>query len=190
MRLANEQYEEIKRTVIDTFLEYDIKCIPINAFEAAMKMGITIIPYSALREEKRDASLKLSRDGYSLEDNDTGEWVIYYNDACKNYGRINQTIMHEIGHYAMEHTKDGEEEEAEAKFFAKYALAPPPLVHTLLSKIKPETIMKSFDISWEAAKNAYWYYKTWLYNGEREYTDYEEKIIDLFAEGQNLIAHV
>lgn len=190
MRLGDEQYEEIKRTVIDNFLEYGIKCIPISAFEVATKMGIKVIPYSALSENKRNASLKISIDGYSMEDKNTGEWLIYYNDSCQNYGRVNQTIMHEIGHYAMGHISDGDEEEAEAKFFAKYALAPPPLVHTLLEKITPETIMRSFDISWEAARNAYEYYKNWLYHGAHDYTDYEVKIINLFTEGQKLMAYV
>ena len=53
MRLEDEQYEEIKRTVIDTFSVYGIRCIPISAFEMATKMGIKVIPYSALSEEKR-----------------------------------------------------------------------------------------------------------------------------------------
>lgn len=183
MRLDDEQYEEIKRTVIDTFLEYNIKCIPISAFEVAVKMGIKVIPYSALSEKKRKTSLELSIDGYSIEDTKTGEWTICYNDSCQNYGRVNQTIMHEIGHYAMGHTMDGDEEEkeAEANFFAKYALAPPPLVHNLLTEINPKTIMQSFDISWEAARNAYWYYKTWLRNRKCNYTDYEEKILNLFT---------
>ena len=39
MRLENEQYEEIKQTVIETFEEYSIKSIPISAFEMAIKIG-------------------------------------------------------------------------------------------------------------------------------------------------------
>ena len=45
MRLETAQYEYIKQTVIDTYLEYGIKCIPINAFELAIKMGIKLTPY-------------------------------------------------------------------------------------------------------------------------------------------------
>lgn len=50
--------------------------------------------------------------------------------------------------------------------------------------------MRSFDISWEAARNAYEYYKNWLYHGAHDYTDYEVKIINLFTEGQKLMAYV
>lgn len=179
MRLSDEQYEEIKRTVTDTFEEYDIKGIPISAFEMATKMGITVVPYSSLNEEKQRVSFMISSDGYSIE-NGNNDWTIYYNDKCKSYGRINQTIMHEIGHYSMGHIGDGEEEEAEAKFFAKYALAPPPLIHNLDRPITIEKISQTFDISHQAAWIAYQCYQKWLTYGEYDYTDYEERLLRLF----------
>lgn len=181
MRLTDEQYEEIKQTVMETFQEYDIKCIPINAFEMAIKMGISVIPYSALSDEKQEVARRISIDGYSVETSDY-EWIIYYNDSCKSYGRINQTIMHEIGHFVLGHTEecDQEEAEAEAKFFAKYALAPPPLIHNLKLEITVQSIMEVFDLSYQAANNAYGYYKMWLQYGECDYTEYELKILRLF----------
>ena len=179
MYLKSEQYEEIKQVVVDTFLEYDIKCVPISGFEMAFKMGLVVVPYSVLSERKQKAARKISEDGFSIENPDN-EWVIYYNDSCKNYRRINQTIMHEIGHYAMGHIEEGEQEEAEAKFFAKYALAPPPLVHTILEAVTPESIMEVFDISYEAAGYAFQYYQTWLEYGEYDYTEYELKMLELF----------
>ena len=190
MRLGDEQYEEIKRTVIDNFLEYGIKCIPISAFEVATKMGIKVIPYSPSVKISGKLLLKISIDGYSMEDGNTGEWLIYYNDSCQNYGRVNQTIMHEIGHYAMGHIDDGDEEESRSEIFCQIRTCSPPLVHTLLEKITPETIMRSFDIRWEAAGNAYEYYKNWRSHGAHDYTDYEVKIINLFTENQKLMAYV
>lgn len=179
MRLSNDVYEEIKNVVIESFLEYDIKTIPISAFEMAIKMGITVIPYSALSEKKQRAAFKISEDGYSVEKNN-GEWIIYYNDFCSSYGRINHTIMHEIGHYALGHIQEGEQEEAEAKFFAKYALAPPPLIHCIKTGINAESIADTFDISYEAAVYAYQYYRNWLRYGGHDYTEYEIKMLELF----------
>ncbi len=179
MRLDDEQYEEIKKTVIDTFLMYDIKSIPINAFEMAIKMGLRVVPYSALNGEQRRASICFSNDGYSVETLNN-EWIIYYNDACPNYGRISQTIMHEIGHYVLGHVEGNEEEEAEAKFFGKYALAPPPLIHNIGNKINTQKIKDTFDLSCEAAEFAYRYYLNWLKYGEDDYTDYERKMLELF----------
>lgn len=179
MHLSNEQYEEIKQVVTDTFITYDIKCVPISAFEVATKMGLTVIPYSALEGKKRKAALRISNDGYSIETN-SGEWIIFYNDECKSYGRINQTIMHEIAHYLLGHIQEGEEEEAEAKFFAKYALAPPPLIHELIEEVDTESVMKIFDLSYEAACNAVEYYYKWLRFGGKHYKIYEIGMLELF----------
>lgn len=179
MRLKNEQYEQIKQTVIDTYIEYNVKCTPISAFELAIKMGIKLVAYSSLNWKKKEAARRISLDGYSMEMRD-GTWVIYYNDEGNSYERINRTIMHEIGHYSLGHINGGEEEEMEANFFAKYALAPPPLVHKL-QIITPDSIRKAFDISWKAAYYAYKYYKNWLYYGEYEYTDYEIELLKLFG---------
>lgn len=101
MQLETAQYEYIKQTVIDTYLEYGVKCIPISAFELAIKMGIKIKPYSALPEKEKEAARAFSMDGFSIE-KANGEWVTFYNDEGNNYERINRTIMHEIGEFSVE----------------------------------------------------------------------------------------
>ena len=178
--MDNELYEENNNKVIENVEEYDVKCIPISAFEMAIKMGIKVVPYSSMKGKQKESAVKYTNDGYSTEIND--QWTIYYNDSCESYGRINNTIMHEIGHYAMGHTEfgDDEEKETEAKFFAKYALAPPPLIHNMPQPINPDTIMVTFNISYQAAKNAFNYYQKWLKYGESNYTDYETKMLKLF----------
>ncbi len=172
----SDTYEEIKKVVADVYEFYDIKTVPINSFELAIKMGLTVIPYSALGEQKVNESMKYNTDGFSVETNEN-EWIIYYNDFEKNYARINQTIMHEIGHYVLGHTKDGEEEEAEAKFFAKYALVSPPLIHTLLEKKNINTVMDKFAINYTPARIALNNYRSWLDYGPRDYTLYEKRIL-------------
>lgn len=179
MWLGNEQYEEIKQVIIDTFIYYKIKCIPISSFELATKMGLKVIPYSSLGKRGKEAAVKISRDGFSIE-RQNKSWLIYYNDECGVYGRINYTIMHEIGHYALGHLKEGDLEEAEANFFAKYALAPPPLVHNFVSIKSPIAIQNIFEISQQAALFAYKYYKKWLNFGLEDYTDYELRLLELF----------
>ena len=181
MRLSDEMYEEIKQTVTDTFGEYDIHCIPISGFEMAVTMGLKVVPYSVMEEKQREAAKKISEDGFSLETED-GEWRIFFNDESRTYQRINNTIMHEIGHYALGHTQEGDddEKESEANFFAKYALAPPPLIHAVCSKVTVESIMKMFDISYQAAGHALRYYKNWLKYGKKFYTGYEKEMLELF----------
>ena len=159
------------------FVKYDVSCVPVNGFELATKMGIKAIPYSAIPEDKRWLLLKKSADGFSVEKN-IGEWYIFYNDK-KDYGRINNTIMHEIGHIVLDHSEDSELAEKEVKFFAKYALVPPVLVHKLKLD-NPMDIADVFDVSFEAACYAYAYYKKWLQYGSSEYTKYERTLLNLF----------
>ena len=177
MRLRDEQYEFIKEEVIALFVRYDVNCIPISGFELAIKMGITLIPYSSLSSQKRKVAMKISQDGFFLEGND-GRNRIYYNDL-KSYQRINITILHEIGHCVLDHQSGTDEEEAEAKFFAKYASAPPPLVH----RIRPHTpkeIKQVFDLSYEASVYAFDYYRKWLFHCSGYYKDYEKRLLGLF----------
>lgn len=175
--LSCERYEEIKKIVVDLFVKYDVCCIPVNGFELATKMNIKVIPYSATPQNKRWLLLKESEDGFSVEKN-PGEWYIYYNDI-KDYGRINNTIMHEIGHIVLDHSEDSELAEKEVKFFAKYALVPPVLIHKLKLD-NPKDIANSFDVSYEAARYAHSYYKKWLQYGSPNYTDYEITLLNLF----------
>ena len=129
--------------------------VPINGFEIAHKMGIKVIPYSAIAPSKRWPLIKKSEDGFSVE-MDNGQWYIFYNDE-KDYGRVNHTIMHELGHIVLDHTEDSELAEKEVKFLAKYALAPPVLIHKLKLD-DPESIAQIFEISYEAACYAYFHW--------------------------------
>ena len=179
MRLSDDQYEFIKGEVVALFEKYDIRCIPINGFEIAHKMGIRLVPYSSLSDTKKEAAMKISKDGFYLEDS-AGKDIIFYNDALP-YKRVNMTILHEIGHCVLDHKGGSEEEEAEANFFAKYAAAPPPLIHRLKCVITPEIISDVFNISITAAYYAYEYYQKWLFYGATQYEPYEIKLLRLFS---------
>ena len=177
--LTDERYEEIKQKVVNLFVQHRVSCVPVNGFELALKMGIRVIPYSAIAQNKRHLLIKKSEDGFCVEKT-TGEWLIYYNDE-KDYGRINNTIFHEIGHIVLDHTEDSELAEKEVKFFAKYALVPPVLVHKL-NLNSPADIANIFEVSFEAACYAYSYYKKWLKYGNFYYTDYELTLLNLFQD--------
>ena len=176
MRLSDETYEYIKQAVADMYTFYNIKGVPINSFEVASKIGITVIPYSDLDESSLEDALNYNEDGFSIESND-GQWIIFYNDSQKKLGRINQTIMHEIAHFILGHTDDGPVEEAEAKFFAKYALVSPPLIHNLIEVKTIENISDSFAIGYRAASIALDNYRSWLSYGKKDYTIYEQQIM-------------
>lgn len=181
-KLTDEEYEFIKGEVCHIFEKYKVKSIPVSGFEIAVKMEITVIAYSGLSSKKLNTAMKVSEDGFFLEKED--HEYIFYNDIDRSYERQNWTILHEIGHIVLDHTGHSEHEEDEANFFAKYAIAPPILVHKIGAK-SIKDIYEAFDISLEAAKYAYWYYQSWerRYKQDRILADYEVKLLTLFKIG-------
>lgn len=178
-KLTDEEYEFIKGEVCHIFVKYKVKCIPVSGFEIASKMKITLIAYSGLSEKKLKKALEVSEDGFFLEED--GHEYIFYNDIDRSYERQNWTILHEIGHIVLDHTGHSDHEEDEANFFAKYAIAPPVLIHKIGATSSYDVYM-AFDISMEAAEYAYDYYLTWKRRFDRikRLTLYEEGILSLY----------
>ena len=177
INLSNKRYEEIKEAVVDTFNMLDIHCTPISGFEIATKLGAKIFPYSVYKQSTQNLMFRESKDGFSVKKTDG--WYIFYNDNMP-YGRINNTIMHENGHIVLNHTEDSALAEKEAKFFAKFALAPPVLIHKFNLQNFSE-IAERFKISNEAAFYAWKYYKKWLQCSHKIYKDYEIQLCKLFG---------
>lgn len=185
MRLSDEEYEFIKGEVGHLFKQLNVKCVPVSGFEIASKLGITLIPYTSLREEKLEAAMKVSEDGFYCEEN--GKECIYYNNSSdRNYERQNMTILHEIGHCVLDHLGHSQKEEAEASFFAAYAIAPP----VLIQKVAPKSfydVYEKFHISLEAAYNAFVRYQKWErhHNWMGTYYDYEISIIEQYEKSMS-----
>jgi Zn-dependent peptidase ImmA (M78 family) len=179
MRLDDDEYEYIKQEVANMYVFYDIKDFPINVFEVADKIGLDVIPYSSLTDMAYKEAMKFSTDGFSIENLDN-TWVIFYNDKSLVNGRIRQTIMHEIGHYILGHMNPNEKEEAEANFFAKYALASPIFIRSMNKPKSEENMMQDFKISRTAASNALKNYNQRFLYGPKEYTNYEKMIVMQF----------
>lgn len=190
-KLKDEEYEFIKGEVINIFVTYKIKCVPVSGFEIASKMGVTMIPYTSLNRIQLNEAIKTSNDGFFVELN--GEEYILYNNEL-SYERQNWTILHEIGHIVLDHQGRSEKEEYEADFFAKFAIAPPVLIHELQLNSVDE-VYKYFNISHEAAVYAFDYYCKWLrvHGIKQRYQDYEEKLLSLYRkqkESQDAVKEV
>lgn len=174
--LCDKRYEEIKERVADLFETCKVCCLPINAFEIAIKLGFHIVPYSARTGWSQELPLR-QKDGFSLSFQD--KIYIFYNDE-KTYERQNWTILHEIGHRVLGHRESSDIAEREADFFAKYALIPPPLVHKL-GITTPVEIQSYFNASREAARYGMSYYQKWLRQHTTTFSQTEERILRLFA---------
>ena len=170
------------------YTECGIHTFPIDCFLIAKRLYYVLRPYSSLSQDEFTKAHQFDQDGFSqVELNpDTGllQYVIYYNDR-KNPGRVRWTIFHEIGHIYLGHHDNRDEskriiEEAEADFFAKYAIAPPPLID-LAGCHDMFDVQDKFDTSLEASSNLYNYYTKWVLYGPRRYEPFEIELLNLFG---------
>lgn len=180
MRLLSRRYDEIKTTVATLYERHQIKQYPIDAFSLCKKMGIILVPYTSLTLEKRTRAYSASADGFfaEYEVNGTNSQMIFYNDEMIPE-RIRFTILHEIGHIVLKHMEYSNVAEAEANFFAKYAIAPPPIVN-LFNPEDPFDIMENFGLSFECAWYAMKYYLKWHKYHINDEPDYEIIIVNLY----------
>jgi len=183
-RLPDFRFEEIKKTVADIVARYSISSIPVDVFDLAKKLGIRVVPFSEVSEyvwnKIRSFGIPDNIDGFFLMAEKYGREVpfIYFDDS-RSRGRIRFTMLHEIGHFILNHKEQSTLAEAEANFFAKYMIAPPVIVH----QIQPNDYLdlkNRFDISDGCAWNAFSYYIKWLGHKERNgkvLEGYEKKIL-------------
>ena len=83
MRLLDKRYEEIKKIVVELFTELNLYDVPIDCFKICEMLGIVVIKYSDVKEEKRKACKEFSKDGFcmEIEKNDQSVFYIYYDDS-------------------------------------------------------------------------------------------------------------
>lgn len=186
--LSGDRCDEIKQEIVYMFEETGIQSFPIDCFEIANKLHYILQPYSTLSPDKKRAAYLTDPDGFSRVEKNiiTGlfQYVIYYNDMKSNEGRLRWTIFHEIGHIYLGHHDNHDNsltdiEEAEADFFAKYSIAPVPLINELRCHTAKD-IQDIFNTSTEASKNIYDYYHKWMQYGPYDYVDFEWELLRLF----------
>lgn len=174
MFLDDETCEFIKGEAAH-YMDIHKICYPISGDAFASCLGITTIPYSKLPQNVQAWARYTSEDGFLFEN----RLKLYFNDNALPE-RIEMTKLHEIGHYLLDHNstknKSEEEKEKEARFFAKYIMAPPPLIHQL-DDIDEGSIRKEFGLSYEAAHYALEYYYKWRRKFKGIYKDYEIKLL-------------
>lgn len=157
---SREDYQKVDEMAIRLRIDYNHleKCLDV--FKLAKQLNITLIKYSSLNKKQLDVIKSCSE----LEDactffcpNSDGSYsyYTYYNDL-KGEARIRLTIAHEIKHVVFEEKNPTDKDEELANHFARYILAPTFLVMEYVNKQKIiQDIMFDFDISYEAALNAF-----------------------------------
>ena len=67
MRLLDKRYEEIKRIVVSLFTELNLYNVPVDCFKICELLGLRVIKYSEVKEQKRKACKEFSKDGFFLK---------------------------------------------------------------------------------------------------------------------------
>ncbi len=162
--MAN-RYDELDRTALQILMDYSDGEFPIDLRKLCEKLRIKLIPYSALKRSKLSEIKSITKngelgDGFTviLPKPDSNGYIAYtyYNDDKKaiiSDKRANFTIAHEIKHVIFRETDPTDAEEKEADHFARYLLAPTPLL--IIGKYeKTSDIQIKFGLTKSAASNA------------------------------------
>ena len=183
--LSSTRCDEIKQEVLYMYEETETHTWPIDCFAIAKALNYIVVPYSYCSVQDMIA---IDEDGFSrvVYNPWTGlyNYVIYYNDAQTNEGRLRWTIFHEIGHIYLGHHDNPDDslseiEEAEADFFAKYAIAPPPLINAADCKDMWD-VQGIFRTSAQAAEYIYDYYRKWLQHSQQKLLPFEVQLLRQF----------
>lgn len=148
--------EHIHRKIFDIYQECDIHEFPLDCFSVLEHYGLRIITYQEVKIEKPDlfrAISNYSKDAFRFR------MTVYYN-ALNNIGRIRFSLMHELGHFILGHTKESEINENEADYFASCILAPRVAIKRL-NCMTSDDIHKTFGLSYAAANRTLLDYKDW-----------------------------
>lgn len=65
--LSHARYEEIKQIVVDLFVRYNVSCVPVNGFELATKMGITVVAVFCIFRKQALVAVQKSEDGFCVQ---------------------------------------------------------------------------------------------------------------------------
>ncbi len=177
MRLEDKTYEELKIEVANCIQQCNL-FYPLSVHNLAQALKIKLIPYCCLTEEEKILAIKASNDAFLCEKG--YDVFIFFNDSIFEERR-EMSILHEIGHYILEHNHDSYKsnmiKEAEAAFFAKYIKAPPPLIN-LLPNISLWAIRSTFKLSEQAAGFALSNYKKWKKYSQGKLKNYETILVN------------
>lgn len=163
--IMTNRYDELDKAALQIMMDYSDGKFPTDLRRLCAKLRIKLTPYSALGASKLSkvksiASSGELSDGFSilLGEPDQEGYVAYayYNDddgEILSDKRASFTIAHEIKHVVYGERNPSIVQEDEANHFARYLLAPTPLL--IVGKYKdPYEIQKRFGLTFTASRHA------------------------------------
>ena len=154
-------YNKIVTATIEVFRKCNVHSFPIDCEDLLKHYGYRLFSYKELRDRSPELySLSL---GYSEDAFRAGASKIVAYNPDRPHGRIRFSLMHELGHHVLGHTGVSDQNEKEANAFASHILAPRMAIHYSRCK-NANDVARLFDMSFEAADNAFIDYRRWHRN--------------------------
>ena len=151
IKLPGYRYDAIHHAVLRMYEQTNACIIPLPILDIVNGMGCSIIPYRSFGQRIHDVLMQASPDAVTLQFIGSVRPAILYNDRQPS-GRINFSILHEIGHIQLDHKEPSQLAELEANHFAAVALCPLDLLeHYNISE--PKTVIDLFSVSDDCARN-------------------------------------
>lgn len=180
---SGKDYKKVDELALRLRIDYCHFEKRLDVFKLAKQLNIVLIKYSSLTEEQLEfiTSKEELKDGFTIFKKKNGEYEFYtfYNDQIGT-ARIRLTIAHEIKHVVCLEFSPNEKEEDLANHFARYILAPTCLVMPYINRFSFMEITDDFDISFEAACNAYKAAENRILSNKSDLNDYENEFIAEF----------
>lgn len=154
-------YNRIVMATIEVFRKCKVHSFPIDCGDLLKHYGYRLFSYKELRD--RNPELYRLSLGYSEDAFRAGASKIVAYNPDRPHGRIRFSLMHELGHHVLEHAGSSDQNEKEANAFASHILAPRMAIHYSRCK-NANDVARLFDMSFEAADNAFIDYRRWHRN--------------------------
>lgn len=164
-------YKLISDKIYNVFYECEIHEFPVDCLKILGHYGFRIYTYSemhSINDRLYEICKKYSNDAFRYHD------IICYNqDNIESRTRF--SLMHELGHFILDHKETTQENEDEADYFASCILAPRVAIHRTLCRTA-DAIHDTFGLSYAASNRALIDYKKWcarrIYDSEKQLFDY------------------
>ena len=191
--IMTNRYDELDKAALQILMDYSNGEFPLDLGRLCEKLRIKLTPYSALGTSKLSEIRSIASkgelgDGFSiiLPKPDSQGYIAYtyYNDNGKEIvsdKRVSFTIAHEIKHVIYKERNPDATQEDEANHFARYLLAPTPLL--IVGKYgDPNDIQERFGLTFTASCCASRAMNNRVKSHGYSLFEYENDFIDWFLE--------
>lgn len=151
-------YRLIDDKVLEIYIECNIREFPIDCIAILQHYNFRLLAYSKIKTSNPELH-RIAKE-YSNDAFQYGR-IICYNDAVVE-GRMRFSLMHELGHYLLEHKETTPENEAEADHFASCVLAPKVAIWRLPDKTS-DAIHNKFGLSYAASNRVLTEFNRWKF---------------------------